>query len=79
MEKDHFIITGNKKDDHVTPLLCNLHWLPTEDPIIYKILLLAYKSLNEASPVYLKDLLTFYKPALNLIHTGYPKDQIDHV
>jgi hypothetical protein len=60
------LITQNKKHDHVTPLLYNLHWLPVEDRIIFKILLLAYKSLNNEGPVYLKDLLSFYKPPLNL-------------
>lgn len=56
------LITKNKKQDHATPLLYNLHWLPIEDRIIFKILLLAYKSLNDMGPVYLKDLLVFYDP-----------------
>ena len=60
------LITRNKKSDHVTPLLYDLHWLPIEDRIIFKILLLAFKSLNGAGPVYLKDLLPLYKPPLNL-------------
>ena len=60
------VITGYKKHDHVTPLLYNLHWLPVEDRIHYKILLLSFKALNNEGPVYLKDLLNVYKPPLNL-------------
>ena len=60
------LITEKKKHDHVTPLLHDLHWLPIEDRIIFKVLLLAYKSLNDVGPVYLKDLQHFYKPSFNL-------------
>jgi hypothetical protein len=60
------LITKNKKHDHVTPLLRELHWLPIKDRIIFKILLQAYKSINGLGPVYLKDLLSIYKPPLNL-------------
>ena len=60
------LITKNKKHDHVTPLLHNLHWLPVEDRLIFKVLLLVFKSMNNEGPVYLKDLFTFYKPPLNL-------------
>ena len=44
------LITKNKKHDHVNPLLHDLHWLPIEDRIIFKVLLLAYKSLNDVGP-----------------------------
>ena len=55
-----------KKHDHVTPLLIELHWLPINDRIIFKILLLTFKALNNIGPVYLKDLFTFRHPPLNL-------------
>ena len=60
------LITKNKKHDHVTPLLHDLHWLPVEDRIIFKVLLLVFKSMNNEGLVYLKDLFTFCKPPLNL-------------
>ena len=56
------IITKSTKFDHVTPLLCQLHWLPISKRITFKVLLLVYKSLNDKGPVYLRDLLIFYKP-----------------
>ena len=56
------IITKSRKFDHVTPLLHQLHWLPISKRITFKVLLLVYKSLNDMGPVYLRDLLIFYKP-----------------
>ena len=60
------VIMRKKKSDHVTPLLHHLHWLPIEDRINFKILLLAFKSLNGTGPVYLKDLLKVHQPSFNL-------------
>ena len=56
------IITKSRKFDHVTPLLRHLHWLPISKRITFKVLLLVHKSLNDMGPVYLRDLLIFYKP-----------------
>ena len=36
----------SKKYDRVTPLLIELHWLPVEYRIIFKILLITFKILN---------------------------------
>ena len=60
------VITRHKKHDHATPLLHQLHWLPIEDRITFKVLLLTFRSLNGDGPVYLKDLLSLYKPPINL-------------
>ena len=49
-----------------TPILRELHWLPVESRIIFKILLLVYKSLNNLAPTYLNGLLKNYKPSRNL-------------
>ena len=51
------VITGNKKHDHVTPILYDLHWLPIEQRIVFKLLLTCYKALNDVGPLYIKDLL----------------------
>ena len=49
-----------------TPILRELHWLPVESRIIFKILLLVYKSLNNLAPAYINSLLKNYKPSRNL-------------
>ena len=43
-----------------------MHWLPVESRIIFKILLLVYKSLNNLAPAYINSLWKNYKPSRNL-------------
>lgn len=43
-----------------------LHWLPVQDRIVFKILMITYKSLNGLAPPYLKELLTSYQPSRTL-------------
>ena len=52
--------------DHITPVLKELHWLPVEKRIEFKILLLVYKCLNEQAPSYLTDLIPPYIPGRDL-------------
>ncbi|MCP3852877.1 MAG: hypothetical protein GY694_22015, partial [Gammaproteobacteria bacterium] len=48
-------------------LLSQLHWLPVKKRIVYKIALLTYNCLyDNASPVYLKDLISNYVPTRSL-------------
>ena len=54
------------KFDHISPVLHTLHWLPVEQRIEYKLLLLAFKSVNNDGPSYLSDLLKFYIPSRQL-------------
>ena len=51
---------------HITPVLMSLHWLPVEFRSQYKLLLYVYKALNDLAPLYLKELVTPYKPARSL-------------
>ena len=44
------MICGLRKFDRVTPSLYNLHWLPIEQCIIFKILLLVYKAHQVSAP-----------------------------
>ena len=60
------ILTLSKTSCHITPVLKDLHWLPVTCRIIFKLMLLVYKSLNFCSPTYIVDLLTKYNPVRNL-------------
>ena len=51
------IMTHTKKYDHIKPVLKQLHWLPVNKRINYKILLLTYKALNGQAPSYITELL----------------------
>ena len=43
--------------EHITPLLKELHWLPIDRRIVYKVLVITYKALRGLAPVYLAELL----------------------
>ena len=60
------ILLGGNKHDHVTPLLMQLHWLPMEQRVPFKILLLVYKVINGKGPCYLHSILCDYKPQRQL-------------
>ena len=51
------LLTGVRKYDHITPTLVNLHWLPIDCRIKYKIALITFKCLHGMGPQYLCDLL----------------------
>ncbi len=59
-------LKGQRKFDHVTPILKSLHWLPVHHRIEFKILLFVFKSINNLAPSYLSDLLYAYNPTRNL-------------
>ena len=60
------IVTQTRKFDHITPVLFDLHWLPVSYRIVFKILLLVFKSLNNLSPSYLADRLSYQSHSRNL-------------
>ena len=60
------LVTRTRKHASISPVLRNLHWLPVQSRIKFKILLLAYECFHGLAPAYLNDLLTVYKPTRNL-------------
>ena len=60
------VLTGTKKQDHISPVLASLHWLPVKSRIEFKILLLTYKALNGQAPSYLRELIVPYYPTRTL-------------
>ena len=57
------MIIGARSSDPITPLLKNLHWLPVEARIHFKILVITYKILNGQSAGYLEPLIKDYHPS----------------
>lgn len=51
------LVTLGSKYDHITPILRELHWLPVQFRIKFKILLQVFKSLNNLAPKYLSNKL----------------------
>ena len=58
IQKQARILTRTTRCDHITKVLINLHWLKVEQRIIYKILILTYKSFVDlTAPLYLRELV----------------------
>ena len=55
------LVTLTRKYDSITPVLKELHWLPVEFRIQYKIILQVFKTLNDMGPKYLSDKLHLKK------------------
>ncbi len=53
------VVTFTRKFSHITPVLCDLHWLPVTERISFKVLLLMYKALHGKAPKYISDMLSF--------------------
>ncbi len=51
------LVTDTRKYDHITPVLIELHWLPVEQRIVFKIQLLSYDCLHGLAASYLIDLI----------------------
>ena len=64
--QDCRLVTTSRKSDHVTPLLFQLHWLPVDQRIEFKVLLFTYKAMQGLAPQYLNDLLEPYSPLRSL-------------
>ena len=60
------IVTFTKKYEHITPSLIYLDWLPVENRIIYKILLLVDKAINGLWTSYKSNLLSFCNSSYSL-------------
>ena len=60
------IVTRTSQHSHITPVLQELHWLPVDLRIKFKILMYTYKGLHEQAPGYICDMLHVYKPARTL-------------
>ena len=58
------------KQNHISPLLMSLHWLPINACIEYKFSVICHSFSLGFSPTYLSDLLLVYTPKRNLRSTS---------
>ncbi|KAL9964335.1 hypothetical protein ACROYT_G027963 [Oculina patagonica] len=64
------IVTLTRKYDSITPIMFKLHWLPVQFRIIFKLLLIVYKALNDKTPSYVSSMLSFRKFSRSLRSSG---------
>jgi len=49
------VVTGTRKFDRITPVLCDLHWLPIRQRILFKLAVIVFKCLHGLAPSYLEE------------------------
>ncbi len=60
------LLTGVRKQEHITPVSISLHWLTIQYNIYFKVLMLFFRALNGLTPVYLSDDLSAHNPGRSL-------------
>ncbi|KAK6187421.1 hypothetical protein SNE40_005454 [Patella caerulea] len=61
------IVSLTRAADHITPVLKQLHWLPVNQRIMFKINTITFNCLNDPlAPSYLSDLIKQYVPSRSL-------------
>jgi hypothetical protein len=60
------LILRTRKREHVTPLLRELHWLPIQARIDYKLSMICHAFFQGSAPQYISDIFTAYQPARQL-------------
>ena len=64
------LVAQQPRAAHVSPILKALHWLPVDQRIVFKILLLTYKAIYNLAPSYITQLLVHYNPPRSLRSAG---------
>lgn len=64
------LLTGTRKQVHITPILASLHWLPVQFRVQFKVLLLVFKALNGQAPSYVTDLIHVHSTPRSLRSAG---------
>ena len=60
------LVLNKKKYDSATKCLQELHWLPNEQRIQHKILLMTHKALSGQAPKYIQELIKIKTPCRQL-------------
>jgi len=51
------LVFSTRKSEHITPLLCELHWLRVPERIKFQLCVLAFRCLHVTAPRYLAETL----------------------
>ena len=77
MNKGIRFIFNLKYDDHISPYLYKLHFLPVKFRLKFKTCLLAYKIVNEIAPEYLQEQFIKFEPtSKTILRPGIGRDKL---
>lgn len=55
---------------HITPLMYELHWLPLQQRIHFKILLFAFKAIHGIAPTYIQNLVSLKSQGAHILRSS---------
>ena len=67
------LVTLTKRQEHISPILHDLHWLPVKSRILYKLLLITFKALHGLAPSYIRELVVTKDPVRSLRSNAAPQ------
>jgi len=70
-----WLLTRTRCGNHISPVLCQLHWLPVQRWVDFKLACFVFSSLSGQVPPYLADDITWRK-ALNIGCVHLPTDRV---
>ena len=59
------VVSRRPHHEHITQFLENLHWLPAQQRIKFKVVLFVFKRLNDLAPLYLAELISIKENSCN--------------
>ena len=75
------LVTNTRKYAHITPVLKSLQWLPVEQRLMYKILLITFRALKFSSPQYINSLIEIYSHRVlvsgHLVNFPWPSQHLN--
>ena len=72
-----WLITRKRKYDHISYDLIELHWLPVEQRIDFKILVLTYKAIHHQSPDYISSILQLWTDSRHPCSTSFAPQLVE--
>ncbi len=60
------VIALTDRREHITPVLQALHWLPVEQRVTFKVLVLTFRAVHGLGPQYLTELVKPYETSRHL-------------
>ena len=77
MNKTVRFIFNLKYDEHISPFLFQLHFLPIKFRIKFKLCLVAFKIMIGLAPLYLRNMFQSFKPITTInLRTGVGRDEM---
>jgi len=71
-----WLLSGTRRGDHISPVLRQLHWLPVQRRVDFKLACSVYSSLSGKAPPYLADDIHLFQKVQDVDSARPPTDRV---